>query len=194
MVAGQFGNPFRETEPARTTLAILTVFMLPLGAPGLVYNLTHSRDSDGGWVLRAAPVERPFDLARGACKAVQVWVVTPLCIVLGIAAGFVWRDPVSAVLHAVLAWWLTWVFILASLWLVAPAWPFSLPPPRGAGLSVPPLPMLGLGSVLSALALVHGLAASYVVYWVALFALLPVASWLLGRRAADWLVRLGGPS
>jgi hypothetical protein len=180
---GQFGNPCRETDPARTTLSLLTVFLLPLGAPALVYHLSHCRDSGGGWLLWTVPMRHPFDFAGGACKAAQLLIITPLCLALAVTASWVWHDPVSGILHAALAWALTWVMVLASLWVLHPAWPFSLPPARGAGLAVPPLPMLGLGAVVSALGTVHALAASQPAYWLTLLVVLPLAGWVLRRQA-----------
>jgi hypothetical protein len=49
---------------------------------------------------------------------VQVAVVTPLCLALGVAAALVWNDVLAGVLHALLAWALTWLVVLASLWLL----------------------------------------------------------------------------
>ncbi|MBY0231611.1 MAG: hypothetical protein K2W96_20185, partial [Gemmataceae bacterium] len=145
----------------------------------------------GGWLLRTAPVARPLGLALGACKAVQAWVVTPLCLLLGLAAWRAWGDPLSAALHAVLAWSLTWVFLLASLWLVAPALPFSLPPPKGAGLALPPLPLLALSTATAALGLAHLVGAPHLAYWLALVAVVPIAGYLVHERAARWMHRLG---
>ncbi len=180
---GQFANPCRESDPARTALSLLAFFLVPLGAPALVFHLGYCRDSGGGWLLQAAPLARPFDLARGACLPVQALVVTPLCLLLGVAAALIWGDAVAGLLHAALAWALTWVFVLASLALLRPARPFSLPPPRGAGLALPPLPMLGMGAAVSALAAVHALAARFPLYWIAVFAALPLAGRLLRTLA-----------
>lgn len=193
MATRQFADPMRG-DPAKAALAVLAVFLVPMGAPNLVFNLAYSRDSAGGWLLRTAPVARPLDLARGACKAVMLWVVTPLCVVLGAAAGVAWGDPISAALHALLAWGLTWVFILASLWLVCPALPFSLPPARGGGLALPPLPLLALGTVATALGVIHAVAAPHPVYWLAVFAALPLAGWLVSLRAERWMASLGAPA
>jgi hypothetical protein len=188
----QFANPMSDDDPTRTALTLLSLFLVPLAAPNLVFNLSYCRDSGGGWLLRAAPVARPVALAAGACKAVFVWVVTPLCVALGLAAGWAWGDALSAALHAGLTWGLTWVFVLASLWLVSPALPFTLPPARGGALALPLLPMLALGGVATALGLIHAKAAIYPAYWVAAFALLPVAGWLVARQAERRLAHLGG--
>ena len=183
IAAGQFGDPRRETDPALIVFPLLAFFALPLAAPALVYQLTFCRDSAGGWILRVAPVARPTALARGACTAAIVWVVTPLCLLLGGAAAVVWRDPVSAALHGALAWGLTWAALRAALWLLPPHLPFSVPPARGLSLRVPPLPVAAIGLVLSTLAAVHALCARYPVYWVVVFAVLPVAGAALGRLA-----------
>ncbi|MGL4554685.1 MAG: hypothetical protein ACRC33_26260 [Gemmataceae bacterium] len=192
IATGQFANPMRDDDPSRTGLTLLALFLVPLAAPNLVFNLSYCRDSAGGWLLRSAPVARPAALARGACKAVFAWVVTPLCVALGLAAGWAWGDPLSAALHAALTWGLTWVFVLASLWLISPALPFSLPPARGGALALPPLPTFALGTVAAAVALIHAKAAVYPAYWVAAFAVLPLVGWLVSRRAERRLARLGG--
>jgi hypothetical protein len=191
IAAGQFANPCRESSPAATTLPLVVVFSLPLGAPGLVFNLTYCRDSAGGWLLHAAPLDRPFDLAWGACKAAMLWVVTPLCLAVAVACAVVWGDILAALLHGLLAWSLTWVMLLASLWLVLPAWPFSLPPPRGVGLALPPLPTLALGLSLAVLGVVHGLLARYPAYWIVLFAALFPAGRFFRHLARRRLLQLG---
>ncbi len=192
IATGQLADPMAGPDPARGMLTLLAFFVLPMGAPSLVYNIAYSKDSAGGWLLRSAPVADPLALAEGACKAVMLWVVTPLCIALGVAAGIAWGSPLSGTLHAVYAWGLTWAFILASLWLVSPALPFSLPQARGAGLALPPLPLLGLGTTAGALAVLHQLCARYPLYWVAVLAAVPLAWVLLRRRAGVWMLRLGG--
>ena len=191
LLSGQLGDPMTASDPKQAVLTLAVVFLLPMSAPALVFNLAYCKDSGGGWLLRTAPVAHPLGLAIGACKAVQLWVVTPLAAVLALAAWRAWGDPLSAGLHALLAWALTWVFILASLWLVAPALPFSLPPPRGAGLALPPLPLLALGTAAAALAGAHLALARHPAYWLALLAIVPAGGYLIYRQAARWMHRLG---
>jgi hypothetical protein len=180
---GQFDNPCRETDPARTALSLLAFFLMPLAAPPLVFHLAYCRDSAGGWILQAAPLAQPGRLARGACLAMQAIAVTPLCLALGIAAAVVWGDPAAGLMHAGLAWGLTWIFLLASLVLLRPALPFSQPPPRGAALALPPLPMLAMSAAVAFLAAVHLVAARFALYWLAIFAVLPLAGWMLNGLA-----------
>jgi hypothetical protein len=193
VAVGPFGNPCRDADPARTFLAVLAVFLVPAAAPAVVHNLAYARDSAGGWLLRAAPVADPLALARGALKAVFVWVALPLSVLAGATAAVVWGDPLAGALHAILAAGLTWVMLLASLWLVARAWPFSLSPARGSALAVPPVPTLALGAVLFTLAGAHALLATYPAYWVAVLAALPLAAWWLRGHAAKRLAQLGRP-
>ena len=80
LASRQFGNPMAESDPKLVMLTLAAVFLLPMSAPALVFNLAYCKDSSGGWLLRSAPVARPLGLAIGACKAVQLWVVTPLCV------------------------------------------------------------------------------------------------------------------
>jgi hypothetical protein len=106
----------------------------------------------------------------------------------------VWGNPLSALLHSALAWGLTWAALRAALWLLPPQLPFSVPPARGLGLRVPPLPVAALGLVLSALGAVHVLCARYPAYWVAVFAALPVVGVVLGRLADRVGTNRGGPA
>lgn len=183
IASGQFGDPRHETDAALMVFPLLAFFTLPMAAPSLVYHLTYCRDSSGGWILRVAPVARPTALVWGACTAALVWVVTPLCVLLGIAAGFAWNDPLSGFLHGALAWALTWASLKAALWLLPPQLPFSVPPARGLSLRVPPLPVAAIGLVLGAVATAHALCARYPAYWVASFLALPVVGAVLGRLA-----------
>jgi hypothetical protein len=193
-VHGPFDNPFREGEPLDSLFATMAVFLVPAAAPLLVHNLTYARDSAGGWLLRSAPVANPLGLALGCVKAIFAWMALPLCIVLGTTMSVVWQDPLAGILHALLAAGWMWLMLLASLWLVARAWPFSLPRSRGSSLAIPPLPTIGLGIVICTLASVHALLARFPAYWIASFAAMPVLAWWLRGRAAIHLASLGASS
>ena len=170
---------------------MLAVFLVPAAAPAVVHNLTYARQRR----RVAAPgraVADPLALARGALKAVFVWVACR-CLCLQARRPRLWGDALAGALHAILAGGLTWVMLLASLWLVARAWPFSLPPARGSALAVPPVPTLALGALLFTLAGAHALLATYPAYWVAVLAALPLAAWWLRGHAAKRLAQLGRP-
>jgi hypothetical protein len=185
LCSGQFANPGRESAPAQVLLPVLTVYLIALAAPVVVYNLTYCKDSGGGWVLRAAPLRRPAGVGRGACKAVMLWLVTPVCVGFGAVAGWYWHDPVAALLHAGLAWALSWPAALAGLWLLAGGLPFSLPPARGTALGVPPLPLAALAAVACTAATLHCLFAGSVYFWVGAAAACAAASrWLAGKADA----------
>jgi hypothetical protein len=183
LATGQFANPGREQDPSRVLLPVLTVYLIALAAPVVVYNLTSCKDSAGGWVLRAAPLARPAGVARGACKAIMLWLVTPVCVAFGVAAGWHWRDPVAGLLHAGLAWALSWPAALAGLWLLAGGLPFSLPPVRGGTLGMPPVPMTALGAVATTAAALHCLFAGSPWFWAGAAGACVAAAWWLGGKA-----------
>jgi len=194
LFTNQFANPCRTRELAPIAFSVLAVYLIAMAMPTLVHNLTYCRDSEGSWVWFTAPLKRPAALARGACKAVMLWIVTPCCILLGGVAWFRWNDPLAALLHAVLAWVLAWLAILASLWLVVQALPFSLSPQRGGSLALPPLPMLALSAVTAFLASLHYLFAYEPVYWALLLPACAAAHVWLRDRAARRLSQLARPS
>src|SRR5439155_608997 len=134
-------------------------YLVPLAVPPLVHNLSFSRENEAFWLLAGAPLARPARLARGVCKAVQLLLVTPVCLPLGIVAAWAWHDPVAALLHTGLAWLLSWALALSSLWLVVRDYPFASPTVRGATTGPLTLPMALLGSVVMALAGLHLLFA-----------------------------------
>jgi hypothetical protein len=193
VILGPFDNPCREGELLDSLFATMAVFMIPAAAPMLVHNLTYTRDSAGGWLLRSSPLADPCGLALGSLKAIFAWMALPLCIVLGITMSVIWQDPFSGILHAILAAGWMWLMLIASLWLVAQAWPFSLPRSRGSSLAIPPLPMLGLGVIICTLASLHALLARFPAYWIVSFAAMPVLAWWLRGRAAIHLAALGVP-
>jgi hypothetical protein len=192
VATGQFADPWVERDPAKITFPILAVYLVPLALPVVLFNLVFTRDSAGSWVLGGAPLARPSGLSRGVCKAVQLGVVTPCCVLLGIVSGSIWEDIPAALLHAGLAWMLAWPAALASLWLVVPALPFSAPPARGVSLALPPLPLAAFSLVAFSLAGVHYLFADRPMFWGASFAACLVAGAWLGRKADARLARVGG--
>jgi hypothetical protein len=194
LLSDQFDNPCATREVSRIGLPILSVYLIALAVPTLVHNLTFCRDSAGSWLWWTSPLEEPAALARGACKAIGLWVVTPCCLLLGVAAGLAWRDPLAAILHAGLAWVLSWLAALASLWLIVPGLPFSRNPQRGGSLGLPPLPLFALGSVAALLGTLHLLFADQPAFWIGLgLVLLPVGL-LVRRRAEIHLTHLARPS
>jgi ABC-2 type transport system permease protein len=194
LFTNQFANPCTTRDVSLIALPVLGVFLIAMGMPTLVHNLTFCRDSEGSWLWSAAPLRHPAGVAHGACKAVMLWVVTPCCCLLGGVAWFRWGDAGAALLHALLAWVLAWLAILASLWLIAQALPFSLSPQRGGSLSLPPLPLFALSAATSFLGVLHYLFAGQPAYWFAIFpACVGIHFWLRGR-AVRRLGQLARPS
>jgi hypothetical protein len=192
LLTGQFGNPCREPAAPDALPPVLAVYLIALAVPVVVYNLSYCRDSAAGWVLAGAPLAGPGGVARGACKAVMVWLVSPMCLLFGVTAAVAWGDVGAAALHAGLAWALSWPAALAGLWLVARAAPFTLPPARGAALGLPPLPVAALAAVGCTAAAVHALFAASPLFWVGAGLACVAATWWLGSKADARLARLGG--
>lgn len=187
----QFANPMREHDPALVTLPILAVYLIGLGVPHMIYNLTFNEDHHAAWLLRCAPMLNPVGLGLGVCKALMFWVITPTCICLAGVAAWVWQDPWAALLHAVLAWTFAWEMALAALWLAVPDLPFSCPPDRG-GSSGPVMVTVALSCVAMSFGALHYLFASEIWFWVVAFAVMIAATIPLRQKARNRFQRLVG--
>jgi hypothetical protein len=188
--SGQFANPRSESELRLVMLSILSVYLLALAVPAIVYQMTFTREGAGWWLLAAAPVERPALLARGACKAMMVLVVFPLCLLWAIVAAVMWRDPLAALLHAALAGLLCWTMALTSLWLVLHDPPFALPLARGSAVGPLAIPVAILAGALTPLATLHYYFAGSLWFWIAVPLLCLATWWPLGRQAEARIAHL----
>lgn len=180
---GQFADPLAAADRNQALLPILAVYLTVLAVPVALYNLTFVRDSDAAWLLFSSPTEPPAGVARGVCKWLQVFVVTPVCVVLFLAAWWAWRSPVSALLHAVLAWTLSWPMALATLWLASPALPFTRDPSRGGSIGPIAIPMAGFTTAVMLVAGIHYQWGEWGWFWLGAFAICPAAALWLGRQA-----------
>jgi hypothetical protein len=190
LATGQFANPLVERSPARVVLPILSVYLMVLAVPPIVYNLGFCRDSEASWVLRTAPLARPGRVGLGLCQGVLAWLLLPLCVLWCVVAGIVWRDPVSALLHGALAISLAWPTALASLATVLDSPPLSRPPLR-AGSSGPLVLPMAAFSTLAMLAVgLHCWRGRSPLFWAAAGALALVASLVLSGPAERRLQRL----
>jgi len=180
--SGQFANPRIETDLRLVTLSILSVYLLALAVPAIVYQLTFTREGGAWWLLAASPVERPALVARGACKAMMVLVVLPLCLLWGIVAAVLWSDPLAAVLHVALAVLLSWTMALTSLWLVVHDPPFSLPLARGSAVGPLAVPVAILSAALAPLATLHYYFASSPWFWIGAGLVCVATWWPLARQ------------
>jgi hypothetical protein len=190
----QFANPMIAGEASLVMLPILSVYLVALSVPSIVYNLAFSEQCEASWLLRSSPLERPLDVACGMCKAVQLWIITPLCLTLGAVMGVAWGDLLAAALHAALAWALCWPMALASLWLVLPDLPLSLPAARGGTLGPIVLPMALLSAVTAILGALHYELAAYSWFYVITIVACLAASPLLNRLASSRLAGLARAS
>jgi hypothetical protein len=195
LLVGQFANPLLERDPRTIALPALAVWLTACTVPAIVYNLCFSGQHQAIWLIRGAPLEQPAGVARGVCKAVMALVVGPWCLLLGLIAGLTWQDPLAAMLHASLAWALSWPLALTGLWLVAPAAPFSLAPVHGAATGPLALPLAVLSGAVLLGASLHCLWADSLWFWTGCFLFSVAASALLRRQADRRMNRLcGGPA
>lgn len=183
IATGQFADPMQSQDLDVVLLPILAVYLTALSVPVALYNLTFVRDSAASWCLRAAPTDPPEGIARGVCKAIQLYVNAPLCLLWGVAAGWCWGAPVSAALHAGLAWMVCWPTALAALWLANPAAPFSREPSRGGSIGPIVLPMAGFSAAAMLAATAHSLYAGEFWFWIVAAAACIAATRVAGRRA-----------
>ncbi len=190
LATGQFANPLEERDSYRITLSILAFYLVALALPPLIHNLTFSRESEAFWLLAGAPLARPARLARGVCKAVMLLLVTPVCLLLATVAAWAWNDPLAALLHAALAWLLSWLLSLSSLWLVVRDYPFSCATIRGTAAGPVTVPMALLGTAVMALAWLHLLFAASPWFWAGACLACLMACWPLGQCADKRLARL----
>jgi hypothetical protein len=190
LASGQFANPVVDRDSYRITLSVLAFYLVALAVPPLIHNLTFSRESEAFWLLASSPLARPPQLARGVCKAVMLLFVTPICLLLGIIAAWAWHDPLSALLHAGLAWLLSWLLALSSLWLVVHDYPFACATVRGSSAAPITLSMAMLGAVVMMLGGLHLLFAGSPWFWVGAGAACVCFCWPLGRNADARLTQL----
>lgn len=187
---GQFDNPMTSHDIERVLLPILSVYLIALSVPVIVLNLTWSDSSDAFHVVRTAPLENPSGIAFGGGKSVMLWVVTPLCLLLFAVDCIVWRDPLAAGLHSGLAWMVSWLTTLASLWMVIPDYPLSQPAARGSGIGPAVIPLAVFSCATSFLGGLHYVFASTAWFWVAAGVIGVVMSVVLKSAARRRLNRL----
>lgn len=179
----QFDDPLQVRQVDKVLLPILSVYFVCLAVPVALYNVTFVKDAAAAWLLFASPVDPPPGIARGVCKALLAYVVAPLCIALGLVAAWAWGSPLSAALHALLAFALCWPMALATLWGATPAHPLTRDPSRGGSIGPIIVPLAGLGTVVMLVAAVHLFWGGEVWFWVAVFPAVVLATLWLGPAA-----------
>jgi hypothetical protein len=190
LAAGQFADPLRNDEPRLIVLPVLSVYLIALAVPPMLYNLSFSRNFAAAWVLLTAPMERPAGLALGFCKAVVLRVAVPLCLLWAFVALLVWRDVASALLHAALAAGLSWLLGLVGLWLIVREPPLSCPAVLGGSIGPLALPMAGLSAAMMVMVALHCRFASSPLFWLIAGVACVGAEWPLRRLAAARMARL----
>lgn len=165
LFADQFANPIVERDIQQVLLPILAVYLTAAAVPVILLNLTFSEEHKSTWALRTAPLKNPAGIALGGAIAVQLWVVTPLAVLLGIVMFSAWQDPVAALGHAIWMWGLCGVSGAAAIAFVVPDLPLSLPPARGSSMGPAVIPLAAFTCAASCLAGVHYLCAPYALFW-----------------------------
>lgn len=191
-LSGQFENPLATKDASLIALPILSVYLLVMAVPVIVLNLTFSEWHEASWILRSAPLADPFGVAQGSVIVVQLLLVTPASLLLGVSMGLAWGDPASAALHAGLAWIGSWLSALAALWLVVPDLPLSQPAARGGSIGTAVVPLTGISCVASFVGGIHFLFAGSMIFWGAVFAGCVVSSFVVSSQARRRLNRLCG--
>lgn len=171
-LSGQFSNPWQESDLSQVLLPILSVYLTAGAVPIMVLNLTFTEGSDASWVLRTAPLADLSGVAVGGARAIQLWVVTPLCALMGLAMFLHWHDPLAALAHAGLTWSASWLASMAALCFVVPDLPLSQPASKGSSLGPAAIPLAGFSCAASMLAGLHFLYGREVVFWAAAFGLI----------------------
>ena len=193
LAAGQFADPLRNDETRLIVLPVLSVYLIALAVPPMLYNLSFSRSFGAAWMLLSAPMERPAGLALGVCKAVVLRVAVPLCLLWAFVAVLVWRDVTSALLHALLAAGLSWLMGLLALVLIVRDPPLSCPAVLGGSIGPLALPMAGLSAGAMVAVALHCQFAASPLFWLIAGGLCVFSSWPLRRLAAARMARVMEP-
>ena len=167
VAAGQFADPLLTHEMPLVVLPVLSVYLIGLAVPPILYNLSFSRNYAAAWMILTAPMDRPADLALGMCKAIVFRVAVPLCGIWACVAALVWRDPTAVLLHFALAALLSWLLGLVGLVLVVREPPLSLSGGDGRlDRATCPSPMAALSSAMILIVAVHCRFAASPLFWL----------------------------
>ena len=189
-LSGQFENPLQPNEASVIAFPILSVYVLAMAVPVIVLNLSFSEWHGSSWVLRSAPLGNPYGVSLGAALVVQILIATPACLALGVSMGLAWGDPLSALLHAGLAWIGCWLAALAALLFVVPDLPLSQPAARGSSLGTAVISLAGISCVASFAGGLHFLFGRSPIFWGLAFVLCVVSSFLVSSQARRRINRL----
>jgi hypothetical protein len=190
IAVGQFANPLRVIQADRVVLPTLSVYLIALAMPQILYNLTFTRSFAAAWVLATAPLDRPAALALGLCQAVFLRLIVPLCALWAAVAAVVWRDPGSALLHAALAAGLAWLMGLIALTTVVREPPLSRAPVVGGSIGPLAVPMAALSSLAMVGVALHCRLAPSPLFWLIAAGIGLAAEGPLRRLAEARLARL----
>ena len=190
LLSQQFENPLVSRDLSLTLLPILSVYLTAAAVPVIVLNLTFTEGHEAAWILRTAPLPDPSGIAVGGAKSIQLWVMTPLCLLLAVVMLLTWHDPWAAVGHAFLMWLMSWLCAMAALWLVVPDLPLSQPAARGSSLGPAVVPLAAFTCAASLLTGLHYQFSANAVFWVSMIPLTIIAATLFRILACRRLNRI----
>ena len=139
---GQLGHPL-DPASGNPVLTLAAVQLLVLAVPGMIHGMAQSREHAASWILAVAPLRSRRLPAEAVRRAVCYGIALPAVLALSVAFALVWRQPLAAALHGLIAWLEVLIVGHLSLRAVPFDLPFSRPAARGDVLG-PLAPWLAL--------------------------------------------------
>jgi hypothetical protein len=182
IVTDQFEPPALN---GASVLPLVAVYGVVVALAPVVYQLRITDSPEASWIFRLAPLPRPAELTLGAAKAVQLVVVLPISVGLGLVLAWQWGQPLSAALHALFAWVLAWPFALLGLLLLPAGLPFSQTEARGGSIGPLAVPMAMLTSLAGLVGVAHAASGGHPAFLIGAILVAIPASLLLRARVTQ---------
>jgi hypothetical protein len=160
LTTGQLANP-ATAHGSASVLSIVSIYLLAVPVPSILYNLNFSRDHAAAWVLLSGPIEDRAAFADGICKAVTYQVLAPAWVALVLVFALVWRHPAGVAAHALAAWLAILGARYASQMAILRDLPLAVPLVRGETMG----PIALFAGILSGVAMSLAAVHYYVVPW-----------------------------
>lgn len=128
---GQLADPLR-VKAAECVMTLGSVYLLGAALPSLFHNLRFSSQFECAWVLSTSPVINRKRFASGQVRAILVYFLLPVSLLMISLFLAIWRDPLHAAVHVLLALSVTWGMAWACAAMQLRRDPFSAPLARGS--------------------------------------------------------------